>query len=123
MIWSSDGRVKISDFGVSLFLPVKEKQVPFSSKMHSKNSLVTSQVIEENSEMSPGKTSLSNDLIYTPKSTAEEEMTAHEGELELAKTVGSPAFFAPELCSFVNDEESSRKVSTYNLNVLISRTP
>ena len=54
LLWTSDGHVKISDFGVSCF-------------MNTDN----------------------------PNLTAKERRM---NELELAKTAGSPAFFAPELC-------------------------
>lgn len=62
LLWTSDHRVKISDFGVSyLGKPIRENEI--------------------------------NDEI----SEAEEEEDLDEAR-ELAKTVGTPAFYAPELC-------------------------
>ncbi|KAJ3207563.1 hypothetical protein HDU67_007378 [Dinochytrium kinnereticum] len=60
LLWTAEKRVKISDFGVSVFVDSGRNDDPASKK--------------------PGD------------------------ELELAKTAGSPAFFAPELCA-VPDEE------------------
>ena len=78
--------------------------------MPSKLSIATS-IIEETSPLQ--SVTPSNDRLQIPavevNHPSDEDLAAsHEGELELAKTVGSPAFFAPELCSFVSDEESSR---------------
>jgi len=76
LLWSSDGHVKISDFGVSCF-------------MNTDNPNLTSQERRNN-------------------------------ELELAKTAGSPAFFAPELCG-INDDEISNTITQFAA-LLNSRT-
>ncbi|KAJ1565877.1 hypothetical protein HK096_007984 [Nowakowskiella sp. JEL0078] len=67
LLWTSDRRVKISDFGVSVFIPQSK----------SSGSI--------NAESPSDIKALSNN------------------ELELAKTAGSPAFFAPEVCGVVED--------------------
>jgi len=76
LLWTSDGHVKISDFGVSCF-------------MNTDN----------------------------PNLSAQER---RNNELELAKTAGSPAFFAPELCG-INDEEISNTITQFAA-LLNSRT-
>ncbi|ORX73486.1 Pkinase-domain-containing protein [Anaeromyces robustus] len=76
LLWTSDGHVKISDFGVSCF-------------MNTDN----------------------------PNLSSKERRT---NELELAKTAGSPAFFAPELCG-INDDEISNTITQFAA-LLNSRT-
>jgi len=76
LLWTSDGHVKISDFGVSCFMNTNNPNL----------------------------------------SEKERKMN----ELELAKTAGSPAFFAPELCG-INDDEVSNTVTQFAA-LLNSRT-
>ncbi|KAJ3187168.1 hypothetical protein HDU85_007206 [Gaertneriomyces sp. JEL0708] len=62
LLWTADGRVKISDFGVSVVI---QPSLP------------------------PGEVSA--------------DLERHH-EIELAKTVGTPAFFAPEMCGLPDDD-------------------
>jgi serine/threonine protein kinase len=75
LLWTSDGRVKITDFGVSVFVGKKKR------------------IDSPEIQMSP--------------------IIPIDSELELAKTAGSPAFFAPELCviSDINDVEEVPVIS------------
>ncbi|KAJ3302907.1 hypothetical protein HDV03_004479 [Kappamyces sp. JEL0829] len=66
LLWTADGHVKITDFGVSVFVGKKK----------------------------PNKLDGS-----------EKEDDTIASELELAKTAGSPAFFAPELCIVTDSDE------------------
>ncbi|KAI8806102.1 kinase-like domain-containing protein [Cladochytrium replicatum] len=59
LLWTADARIKISDFGVSVFLGPE-----------------------------------SESGSHTPRVAG----TLSKNDIELAKTAGSPAFFAPELC-------------------------
>ncbi|KAI8921070.1 kinase-like domain-containing protein [Powellomyces hirtus] len=67
LLWTTEGRVKISDFGVSVVV---------------------------HPELSPEHPNLPDDAGRTH-------------ELELAKTAGTPAFFAPEMCGPADDESVS----------------
>ncbi|KAI9017239.1 kinase-like domain-containing protein, partial [Gaertneriomyces semiglobifer] len=62
LLWTADGRVKISDFGVSVVI----------------------------------RPSL-------PQGDVSADLERHQ-EIELAKTVGTPAFFAPEMCGLPDDD-------------------
>jgi serine/threonine protein kinase len=73
LLWTADGRVKISDFGVSVIVGDDEEQRTY-----------------------PQTNIDAND--NTPAAIARRD------DLELAKTAGSPAFFAPEVCAVVDDE-------------------
>ncbi|KAI9105871.1 kinase-like domain-containing protein [Phlyctochytrium arcticum] len=65
LLWTTDGRVKISDFGVSVVIRP--------------------------------------DYLEASESSLEQ---LRSNELELAKTAGTPAFFAPEMCGITDDEEA-----------------
>ncbi|KNC98571.1 CAMKK/ELM protein kinase [Spizellomyces punctatus DAOM BR117] len=67
LLWTGDGRVKISDFGVSVVVRPK-----FSHDDH--------------------------------EASEEQERS---NELELAKTAGTPAFFAPEMCGMTDEDFGS----------------
>lgn len=72
LLWTSDGRVKITDFGVSVFVGKKKKMG------------------SPETQMSP--------------------IMPIDSEIELSKTAGSPAFFAPELC-IVSEAEDVPSIS------------
>ncbi|KAF9955592.1 hypothetical protein BGZ65_003302 [Modicella reniformis] len=74
LLLSSDGTVKISDFGVS----------HFSEKIAL--------------EHGPGSTTKVNMGLHSSESSSRRSQLELGDDLELAKTAGSPAFFAPELC-------------------------
>lgn len=116
LLLSADGGVKISDFGVSHFSEKNalERELE-NSPVISKN-LTTPQSIHPLSHgplVSPvassisGKNHSTGGINQLPEQTSPYQQrqlstaTQHQqwGEdLELAKTAGSPAFFAPELC-------------------------
>ncbi|KAJ9061914.1 hypothetical protein DSO57_1015948 [Entomophthora muscae] len=77
LLWSQDGQVKISDFGVSFCRRQVLNDIP-----------------DDFSDISasPPLDPLSTPVPQLHSSGLDED------ELELAKTAGSPAFFAPELC-------------------------
>lgn len=83
LLWTSDYRVKISDFGVSyLGRPIRE---------------------DDNNE-----------------EIAEADPANLDEAIELAKTVGTPAFYAPELCDpqyFVSGEHQERPAITGQIDV------
>lgn len=74
LLQTRDGRIKISDFGVSYFgRPIRDGE--------------------------------QDDTV------SESEAKDFDDDLELSKTVGTPAFFAPELCYTDPDKEEQPKVS------------
>jgi serine/threonine protein kinase len=115
---SADGSVKISDFGVSHFSeknalerdlensPIVSKGFhvpPTTAQDHSPRHSIQSSPVSS----SFGKNYLASgsnqhlDLIHsnqTKQSSAATQYQQWGDDLELAKTAGSPAFFAPELC-------------------------
>ncbi|KAF9930858.1 hypothetical protein FBU30_011147 [Linnemannia zychae] len=142
LLLSSDGSVKISDFGVSHFsekntlehdlenAPIVSKgfHVPLTS--HSDYSL------RQGAPSSPisssfGKNYLassSHQQLDTTQSTQSKQSSAimqyqqWGDDLELAKTAGSPAFFAPELCHASEhiSQTLSAMVTTSQTSVLAS---
>ncbi|KAJ3284034.1 hypothetical protein HK104_010125 [Borealophlyctis nickersoniae] len=76
LLWTADRRVKISDFGVSVFI-------------------------------NPPRRMSDQTSTHSPESDEE------TNEIELAKTAGSPAFFAPELCG-VGDDEDPKLFGPFN---------
>ncbi|KAJ3046103.1 hypothetical protein HDV00_003853 [Rhizophlyctis rosea] len=72
LLWTAERRVKISDFGVSVFVGNRRKRQQSASS----------------------------------SSTNESDLGEEANEIELAKTAGSPAFFAPELCGVTDDDPS-----------------
>ncbi|KAJ3327523.1 hypothetical protein HDU76_011645, partial [Blyttiomyces sp. JEL0837] len=107
LLWTADRRVKISDFGVSVF-------VGNSSNQQHQNLLQDGSIDGSgyNSANAGFSTSLTNDSQMSRDSTGSRPdglmtrivVTQQKEELELAKTAGSPAFFAPELCAVFDDE-------------------
>lgn len=87
LLISEDGTVKISDFDVSL------ASTNIMKHCSNNNSLDTQPTLPDNNNNS--------DIITT---------TSSVDELELAKTAGTPAFFAPEIC--LGEEVFTR----YNVN-------
>lgn len=67
LLWTDDNCIKISDFGVSVFLGNSVKN-----------------------------TGLNLDSVN--QSHLDIESVDQDGEKEMGKTAGSPAFFAPEMC-------------------------
>ncbi|KAJ3120364.1 hypothetical protein HK098_004659 [Nowakowskiella sp. JEL0407] len=82
LLWTSTHRVKISDFGVSVFIPPPAASVTI-----------------------PETGTQSQQTILDKKSTAslDDYKVLSNNELELAKTAGTPAFFAPEVCGVGED--------------------
>lgn len=83
LLWTSDHRIKISDFGVSYL-----------------GKLI--------------KTQAGEDELSSPDAADVQEA------LELAKTVGTPAFYAPELCNpdiFSTDNKNARPLITGQIDV------
>ena len=108
LLWTGDCRVKISDFGVSVFVGRRGKRSKRGARRRYKTDPEAALPSLEgtNTEIEDG----------TGTSDAfdddDEEIDSMEtNELELAKTAGSPAFFAPELCA-VGDIELTRASST-----------
>lgn len=106
LLWSSDGTVKISDFGVSYCKRIKldtglshSSSFTYSSSPGSSSS--RPQSIGDYNEL-PGLAINNNRVSVQSFNQSQEEFNnnsnSNEDDLELAKTAGSPAFFAPELC-------------------------
>ncbi|KAI0243834.1 hypothetical protein L0F63_007091 [Massospora cicadina] len=93
LLWSRDGQVKISDFGVSFCRRRVLEDIP-----------------DDSSDLSA-----SPPLDAAPGSHAR-AVGLDEEELELAKTAGSPAFFAPELC-WSGDDGAPRPPITAAIDV------
>ncbi|KAH6588656.1 hypothetical protein BASA50_010618 [Batrachochytrium salamandrivorans] len=128
LLWTADHRVKISDFGVSVFVGHKRKRLDRTSQLspgsHSKSNIsrVRSRYRNDRSRLSlsisrshsgddhldrSGRGVLSDGGIFSDDGgevTNDEDEYQDADELELAKTAGSPAFFAPELCGSKDDE-------------------
>ncbi|KAK9727625.1 hypothetical protein K7432_001709 [Basidiobolus ranarum] len=96
LLRTKDGVVKISDFGVSYFSRNRNSQA-FQPHLHVENGKSPSYHIMKDARSSSSLQSIDESgsgEIFPSFSTEVEE----SNELELAKTAGSPAFFAPELC-------------------------
>ncbi|KAI9291020.1 kinase-like protein [Neoconidiobolus thromboides FSU 785] len=91
LLWSSDGTIKISDFGVSFC----RRQPSLTFSLASERPSSTTSSMEESSVLSASPLS---ELQHFPSMNLMNRNSIDEDELELAKTAGSPAFFAPELC-------------------------
>ncbi|KAJ1344936.1 hypothetical protein BSLG_000451 [Batrachochytrium salamandrivorans] len=135
LLWTADHRVKISDFGVSVFVGHKRKRLDRTSQLspgsHSKSNIsrVRSRYRNDRSRLSlsisrshsgddhldrSGRGVLSDGGIFSDDGgevTNDEDEYQDADELELAKTAGSPAFFAPELCGSKDDELSPNALS------------
>ncbi len=83
LLWDKDRRVKISDFGVSHF--------SYAMMIANEQSAAAPTATAASSSAS----SSSSRLAPPPGSTSDPSLV---DDRELAKTAGSPAFFAPELC-------------------------
>ncbi|KAJ3087888.1 hypothetical protein HK102_010069 [Quaeritorhiza haematococci] len=81
LLWTADGRVKISDFGVSVFVGRKRG----SRRLRT-----------------PDDPNASDGDAIDDHPDEDDDLEGNE--LELAKTAGSPAFFAPELCAIGDDD-------------------
>ncbi|KNE66869.1 CAMKK/ELM protein kinase, variant [Allomyces macrogynus ATCC 38327] len=108
LIRGADGRVKLSDFGVSHFSPrqFQKEQKEIARRRSSLNLSAAAA-----SSVSPAAAAMK----ILRKSTRTRRLgfanlnrltASPAGDNELAKTAGSPAFFAPELC-VLHDEPSS----------------
>lgn len=116
LLLSGDGAVKISDFGVSHFseknalehdldnAPIVEKGFQISSTANPFESLFRS-----STPLSPQPSHAGRSHTFNPDPSLSQVPHHHQfstivqhqqwgDDLELAKTAGSPAFFAPELC-------------------------
>ncbi|TIC09367.1 kinase-like protein [Wallemia mellicola] len=99
LLWTADHRVKISDFGVSHFSYALRAQSPEQSP------LFTMSTIENKSETQ----------LDSPQSSLESEPVF--SDQDLAKTAGSPAFFAPELCFQRSSRNTPRPPITNAIDV------
>ncbi|KXN74626.1 kinase-like protein [Conidiobolus coronatus NRRL 28638] len=117
LLWSSDGTVKISDFGVSYCKRIKldtglshSSSFTYSSSPGSSSS--RPQSIGDYNEL-PGLAINNNRISVQSFNQSQEEFNnnsnSNEDDLELAKTAGSPAFFAPELCWSGEDSNFSKR--------------
>ncbi|KAF9570561.1 hypothetical protein EC968_001680 [Mortierella alpina] len=116
LLLSGDGAVKISDFGVSHFseknalehdldnAPIVEKGFQISSTANPFESLFRSSAPHSPQPSYAGRSHTFNpdpSLSQVPHHHQFSTIAQHQqwgDDLELAKTAGSPAFFAPELC-------------------------
>ncbi|TIB31620.1 hypothetical protein E3P84_02887 [Wallemia ichthyophaga] len=83
LLWNDSKKVKISDFGVSHFSYALSAQSPDQSPLFTLSSTTNN-----------SSTQLDSSTPNSPTSSEEPLFT----DQDLAKTAGSPAFFAPELC-------------------------
>ncbi|KAJ8328315.1 hypothetical protein O5D80_003674 [Batrachochytrium dendrobatidis] len=129
LLWTADHRVKISDFGVSVFVGQKRSRNAVLSRQTSagihgkvKDVRISTQHIRDKSRRSISFSRFQdedNTLDHLPSGVMsdggvysddaidavnEDDDTLEADELELAKTAGSPAFFAPELCGMRDDD-------------------
>lgn len=81
LLISEDGTVKISDFGVSL--------ASSTMTQNSRNNILDKNSNSDQQNNSNDKLTINNNFSKNNESL---------DELELAKTAGTPAFFAPEIC-------------------------
>ncbi|ORX97930.1 kinase-like protein [Basidiobolus meristosporus CBS 931.73] len=96
LLRTRSGVVKITDFGVSYFSRNRNSQA-FQPHLHMDNGRNSISHIRKDSRSSTSLQSI-NEYESTDSFHASQNSVNETDELELAKTAGSPAFFAPELC-------------------------
>lgn len=96
LLWTGDHRVKISDFGVSHFSYALSAQSPDQSPLFTLSSPNKSETqLESSTPNSPNSPTSTEEPLFTDQ--------------DLAKTAGSPAFFAPELCYQRSSQREGRR--------------
>ncbi|KAF9214245.1 hypothetical protein CPC16_000920 [Podila verticillata] len=119
LLLSADGAVKISDFGVSYFSQKSrlehdlENAPMVETGLHPKDALSRHTPPPSSSPPSSGtdRQSKSSDGSPDNRQSFHAAQQLWGDDLELAKTAGSPAFFAPELC-YTNDYPSMTSSSS-----------
>lgn len=99
LLWTADHTVKISDFGVSHFSYALRAQSPDQSPLFTMSSIEN----KSETQLDSPSSSLEADPVFTDQ--------------DLAKTAGSPAFFAPELCFQRSSISSTRPPITNAIDV------
>nr|KAJ3420320.1 hypothetical protein HK105_005814 [Polyrhizophydium stewartii] len=153
LLWTADHRVKISDFGVSVFVGRRRKRRPrvhmgggaatagsgtdtrndisrlrdrhrrdrsraSFSRPHSRDDpadRIASGVLSDSALLDDMGETTNDDEEAAPRASMD-GLPEETDELELAKTAGSPAFFAPELCG-MGDEELMASISSISARV------
>jgi len=100
--------VKISDFGVSVFL----------GKRHDKIFSKVPSALTSRANSYQGMGTSSQDIMIDLPSDDDEEIIT--GEIDMGKTAGSPAFFAPEMCDIGESPISQSKSFLFKFYLLKS---